>query len=330
MFTFSSRGLMLQVLKMFTTIYRWKWFFNMMPISKEVNKYQNYINEFSDSLLSDTETYLNVKASNQVNDFEEDKKISSLLNYLPKAKDANAPLSREELRDETTTFMIAVSMFAVFRGNRYQHSHHGFCTNSPKLVSAHTGTRNIGSNPSGSCHPYFTLILFSRKKVYDEIMEVIGPIKDVENADLPKLKYTEMVIKEALRYFTPVGYVFKRADADMTLGSTFIPSGSNFMISLVSIHHNPKYWPDPMTFNPERFHSDNVIKPYTFVPFSAGSRACPGDRFAMMFVKTILATVIRKYEVFTDYKSLQDIELSYDFASSARNGYKIRLRHRNN
>jgi cytochrome P450 len=58
------------------------------------------------------------------------------------------------------------------------------------------------------------------------------------------------------------------------------PKGSTVTIAAFMAHRNPNVWPDPLTFDPERFSPDNIQgrHPYAFVPFSAGPRNCIGER----------------------------------------------------
>nr|KAG5710945.1 hypothetical protein BaRGS_013679 [Batillaria attramentaria] len=81
-----------------------------------------------------------------------------------------------------------------------------------------------------------------------------------------------------------------------------IPADTHVHISIHNLHHNPAVWSDPFTFQPERFHPDNVqnMDPYAFLPFSAGPRNCIGQSFAMNEAKIVLARLLRRFSFSLD------------------------------
>lgn len=70
--------------------------------------------------------------------------------------------------------------------------------------------------------PNFKLILFvsnfSQEKLYEEAINILGPDRPVEPEDLPKLKYTEMVLKETVRIFPGAPVVYRAVKEDLKLG----------------------------------------------------------------------------------------------------------------
>lgn len=78
-----------------------------------------------------------------------------------------------------------------------------------------------------------------------------------------------------------------------------IPKDTSVIINAQMIHRNPEIWPNPDEFIPERFLPEEVAKrhPYSYIPFSKGSRNCFGKIHAMMQMKLTLAKILSKYEV---------------------------------
>ncbi|XP_017472908.1 PREDICTED: cytochrome P450 6k1-like [Rhagoletis zephyria] len=115
-----------------------------------------------------------------------------------------------------------------------------------------------------------------------------------------KLPYLDAVIKETLRRNPPLPRLKRHCNVDdYKLGDTgiHIERDSEVHIGIYSIQHNPKYFPDPETFNPDRFMPENkhLLVPYSWLPFGAGPRNCIGMRFAYQEIKLCLATIVRKF-----------------------------------
>jgi cytochrome P450 len=133
-------------------------------------------------------------------------------------------------------------------------------------------------------------------KVRAEVKEVLGDrLPNFE--DLPRLRYTKMVIQEALRLY-PTSWILPRlAAADDEVGGYQIPKGATVIVSQYIMHHHPSLWPNPEVFDPERFTPENLEgRPrHAFMPFGAGPRLCIGDQFAIMEAQFILAMMTQRF-----------------------------------
>src|SRR5271166_528757 len=119
-------------------------------------------------------------------------------------------------------------------------------------------------------------------------------------ADLPKLPYTEMVIKESMRLYPPARGIGRRALADFEVGGYRIPAGTNIFIMQWVTQRDARFFPDPERFDPERWRDDPVrkgrIPRFAYFPFGGGPRVCIGAGFAMMEATLLLATIAQRYQ----------------------------------
>jgi len=84
------------------------------------------------------------------------------------------------------------------------------------------------------------------------------------------------------------------------------------MMPVYALHHDPKYFPNPDKFDPERFsekNKDNIV-PYTYLPFGIGPRMCIGNRFVLMETKILLAHLLQKFTLKTVEKTVEPIIFS--------------------
>ncbi len=117
-------------------------------------------------------------------------------------------------------------------------------------------------------------------------------------ADLPKLTYTDQIIKETLRLYPAAPGVTRAPIAPTEVGGAMIPAGATLQISIYAMHRSARYWENPHEFDPERFTPENEkrIPKGAYLPFSAGPRVCIGNQFALMEARLILATIVGKFD----------------------------------
>lgn len=134
----------------------------------------------------------------------------------------------------------------------------------------------------------------------DEVDTVLGG-RAPTYSDLANLPYTAAVFLETLRLYPPVWTLSRTALGDDVLGTHEVPAGSTVMLCAFAMHRNPRYWPEPDRFAPERFLPENAKdRPaYTYFPFSGGPRACIGGRLAQIEATLILARIAQGFQVTT-------------------------------
>lgn len=203
---------------------------------------------------------------------------NDLLSMLMEARDEDTGegMSNRQLRDEVMTIFIA-----------------GHETTANALTWA---LYLLAQNPE------------IEKKLQEEIDTVLQG-RPVSFEDLRQLQYTRQVIDETMRIYPPAWIIGRKNVEDDEIGGYHIPAGTNCLIPTICIHRSPKYWENPMVFNPERFSPDRVKeqKKYTYFPFGGGPRLCIGNNFALMEMQVVLASIMQRYSM--QLKDTTPIEL---------------------
>ncbi|XP_069952603.1 cytochrome P450 4C1 [Cherax quadricarinatus] len=108
-----------------------------------------------------------------------------------------------------------------------------------------------------------------------------------------------MCIKEALRIFPPAPFISRKLKEDVVIENYRVPSGTTVELVIYKIHRDPAQFPDPEVFDPDRFLPENINKrhPYAYIPFSAGPRNCIGQKFAMLELKILVSSILRRFRV---------------------------------
>jgi len=127
------------------------------------------------------------------------------------------------------------------------------------------------------------------RKLHEEIDRVLGG-REPRFEDLPELRYTEMVLAEAMRLYPPAWAIGRKAIDQFELGGYDIPAGAILILSPYVTHRNPRYFPDPERFDPERERPK-----FAYFPFGGGARVCIGERFAWMEGTLALAAIAQKW-----------------------------------
>ncbi|MEO3854926.1 cytochrome P450 [Acrocarpospora sp. B8E8] len=132
------------------------------------------------------------------------------------------------------------------------------------------------------------------ERLHAEAVEVLGDRPPVYE-DLHRLRYTSMVIEEAMRLYPPVWILTRQALADDEVGGYHVPAGSDVLVCPYTLHRHPEFWNEPEKFDPERFDPgvQSGRPRYAYIPFGAGPRFCVGNNLGMMEAAFVTALVAR-------------------------------------
>jgi cytochrome P450 len=136
------------------------------------------------------------------------------------------------------------------------------------------------------------------QRCHEEVDSVLqGRLPTAE--DVPRLRYVEMVMAESMRLYPPAWAMGRYARNDFQLGAFRLPARTTVLISQFVTHRDPRYFPDPLRFDPERFTAEAKARraKFTYFPFGAGVRQCIGESFAWMEGVLVLATFLQKWRL---------------------------------
>ena len=188
-----------------------------------------------------------------------------LLSALIRARDEEGrPMSEEQLRDETITMLLA-----------------GHETTALAL----TWTWYLVSQ-----HPDVAERLESEA-------DALGRAPGVE--DLPRLPFTERVVKEAMRLYPPAYSFGREALADDEILGWPVAAGTTLFVFPWVLHRDARFFPEPLAFNPDRWTADfeRGLPRLAYLPFGAGPRMCVGREFARMELALIVAAIAQRFRI---------------------------------
>ncbi|XP_022909912.1 cytochrome P450 4C1-like [Onthophagus taurus] len=242
----------------------------LFPEGREFQRHLKILHGFTTKVIADRKKILQENPSNKISSSSNDVLINSKqkLSFLDLLLSANETVPDKDVREEVDTFMFeghdtttaAISWSLFLLGNH----------------------------------------LDLQEKVYKELKDVLGDKKCPETiSELNDLQYLECCIKEALRIYPSVPIIARKLTEEIVIDGYKIPKNVYCSVHIYKVHRNPKIYPNPMKFDPDRFLPENTTSrhPYAYIPFSAGPRNCIGQKFAIYEEKTVLAAILKTYKV---------------------------------
>lgn len=134
------------------------------------------------------------------------------------------------------------------------------------------------------------------KRVQQELADVVGLTRRVEESDLENLPFFRCCMKETLRMHPPIPLLLHETAEDAVIGGYYIPKKSRVMINAWAIGRDPNSWSDPETFKPSRFLVDGMPDfkggSFEFIPFGSGRRSCPGMVLGLYALEMCVANLL--------------------------------------
>ncbi|XP_029847582.2 cytochrome P450 4c3 [Ixodes scapularis] len=167
-----------------------------------------------------------------------------------------------------------------------------------------------------------------QQKIHDELDFIFGDDTErhVTIEDMKEMRYLECVIKESQRLYPSVPFYSRLCEEPFELGGTMLPKGTVVQVSNYFLHRDPKVFPKPEEFRPDRFLPENSKgrHPFAYVPFSAGSRNCIGQKFAMSEEKIVIANILRRFKL-QSLDQRDQVGLIADMVLRPKGGIRIKF-----
>ncbi|PSS30772.1 Geraniol 8-hydroxylase [Actinidia chinensis var. chinensis] len=138
------------------------------------------------------------------------------------------------------------------------------------------------------------------KKAKEELAQVIGKGKTIEESDIARLPYLRAIVKETLRIHPPVPFLIPRKlHVDVEICGYNVPKGTQILVNVWAIGRDPSTWANSTSFMPERFLDSEIDfrgRDFELIPFGAGRRICPGLPLAIRTVPVMLGSLINSFD----------------------------------
>jgi cytochrome P450 len=119
-------------------------------------------------------------------------------------------------------------------------------------------------------------------------------------ADVPRLEWTDRVLKESMRLYPPAWALFcRQAVRDVQIGEYTLPAGSLLFIYPWVVQRDPRFFPDPQRFDPDRFSKERLaqLPSGAYIPFGLGPHSCIGEHMARIVLTLVLTRILQGWDL---------------------------------
>ncbi|KAI7815403.1 cytochrome p450 [Rhyzopertha dominica] len=199
-----------------------------------------------------------------------------------------------------------------------------------------------GFETSASIMSFMSLELAINTDVQQKLLEEIDEVykeygHNITYDVILRMKYLDQVVCETLRKWTPGFQTDRVCVKDYVIQPTkkneqpiYLEKGCLILIPTAGLHYDPKYFPNPKKFDPDRFSEENrsSIVPGSYMPFGLGPRNCIGSRFALLEIKVLFYHILSKFELTVVKRTCVPIQLATEFNLLVKGGFWLGLKPR--
>lgn len=174
----------------------------------------------------------------------------------------------------------------------------------------------------------WTLYELSRNTSWQDSVRTELSTSSPEEFDMKRLPILHGVFQESARLWPSLWIVDRKALSETNLGNIRVPAGTNILTSPWVTHRDPKYWPDPQKFNPERFiqNTDPERLKYSYFPFGGGRMKCIGIGLTYLELAALFRHALNKFE-FT-YDEANPFYIEPAFVLRTKQGLLVKVKRR--
>ncbi|MBL8739685.1 MAG: cytochrome P450, partial [Myxococcales bacterium] len=136
------------------------------------------------------------------------------------------------------------------------------------------------------------------RRLFAEVDAVLGG-RPATSEDVRALVLTDRVLKETMRLYPPAWTTGREVAEDVEIRGYTIPKGAQILTSQWVVHRDPRWFPNPEGFDPDRWAPERAadLPKFAYFPFGGGPRVCIGNHFAAMEAALVLATIVQRYRI---------------------------------
>ena len=206
----------------------------------------------------------------------------------------------------------------------------GYLSND-EIVSTIMTIILAGYETTSNALSYTAYLLALNPTIQDKLIKEINDYYEI-NPDsslydaAENIEYVNMVLYESMRMFPPAPRTNRECKHTCAVADDLIiEKGTDVTFPIFLLHCNPKYWPNPGKFDPERFNPNNEqsYPTFAYLPFGEGPRNCIGKRLALLEAKMTLVAILKELQFKRSADTEVPLSLGVGITMSPKNGIKL-------